>query len=47
MKVEQEFYDEDQARLQGEVDKFDRAIKRGELDAKPGDKRYNGGIKIS
>jgi hypothetical protein len=47
MKIEEEFYAEDQAKLQGDVDKFERAIRRGELDAKPGDKRYNGGIKIS
>ena len=47
MKLEQEFYDEDQKALQASVDVFDKAIKSGTLDQKPGENRYNAGIKIT
>lgn len=47
MKLENEFYEEDQKINLKIADEFDNAIRRGELDNKPGDKRYNGGIKIS
>ena len=46
MKIEMSYYDEDQAKIQSEVDQFDRAIKRGTLDEKAGDHRYND-IKIT
>ncbi len=46
MKIEREFYDEDQQTIQSEVDQFDRAIKRGTLEEVSGDKRYSD-IKIT
>lgn len=46
MKIEQRFYEEDQAALKRENDKFDTAIRRGELEKAAGDKRYHN-IKIS
>lgn len=47
MKIENAFYDEDQKDVQAIADKFELAIRRGELDSRPGDKRYNAGIKIT
>lgn len=47
MKLEQAFYEEDRAVSQKEVDKFDTAIKSGSVEARPGDNRYNAGIKIT
>jgi hypothetical protein len=47
MKQQLDFYEEDQKTLQSQVDVFDKAMKRGELDMKPGEKRYNAGIQIS
>jgi hypothetical protein len=41
MKIENEFYAEDQQTIQSEVDRFDAAIKRGTIDEKAGDRRYN------
>ena len=41
MKIENEFYNEDQQMIQSEVDRFDSAIKRGTLDEKAGDNRYS------
>ena len=46
MKIETAFYIEDQATIQGEVDQFDRAIKRGSLEEVSGDNRYSN-IKIT
>lgn len=46
MKIEREFYDEDQQTIQSEVDQFDRAIKRGTLEEVSGDRRYSD-IKIT
>jgi hypothetical protein len=46
MKIEQSFYEEDQAVIQREVDKFDSAIRRGTLEQQAGDNRYND-IKIT
>ena len=47
MKIELRYYDEDQKALTGVADEFERAIRRGKLDEKPGEHRYDGGIKIS
>ena len=47
MKLEQAFYEEDRQIIQKEVDKFDTAIKSGSIEARPGDNRYNAGIKIT
>ncbi len=41
MKIEQEFWDEDQAALQRIQDQFDHDIQRGSLEAVPGDNRYS------
>jgi len=41
MKIEMEFYHEDQQLIQSEVDRFDSAIKRGTLEEKAGDNRYS------
>jgi len=41
MKIEMEFYIEDQKLIQSEVDRFDSAIKRGTLEEKAGDNRYS------
>lgn len=41
MKIEMDFYNEDQATIQREVDRFDTAIKRGTIDEKSGDNRYH------
>jgi hypothetical protein len=41
MKIEMDFYHEDQATIQREVDRFDTAIKRGTIDEKSGDNRYH------
>jgi hypothetical protein len=41
MKIEQEFYDEDQELIQREVAKFDSAIKRGTLEQQAGEPRYS------
>ena len=35
MKIRQEWYDEDQARLQGTVNEFERAIKKGSFKENP------------
>ena len=47
MMIDLELYEEDQKLLQTQVDRFDSAIRRGDLDAKPGENRYNAGIRIS
>lgn len=47
MKLEDEFYEEDQKALTSVADEFDRAIRRGEIDKRPGDNRYSRDIKIS
>lgn len=47
MKIELQYYEEDQKVIQSQVDQFDRAIKAGKLEEKAGDNRYNAGIKIS
>ena len=47
MKIRQDWYDEDQRALQSQVDKFDRAIRRGDLEKAPNDNRYNAGISIT
>lgn len=47
MKIETAFYNEDRETIQREVDRFDTAIRNGSLEARPGDQRYNKGIKIS
>ena len=49
MKIKREFYEEDQAEKQAQVDETDRAIREGSLEAKPDDKRYipKEGIHIS
>lgn len=47
MKIEDEFYAEDQKLNTKIADEFEQAIRRGKLDEKAGDHRYNGGIKIS
>jgi hypothetical protein len=41
MKIEMEFYLEDQKLIQSEVDRFDSAIKRGTLEEKAGENRYS------
>ncbi len=41
MKIENEFYAEDQQLIQSEVDRFDSAIKRGTLEEKAGENRYS------
>lgn len=41
MKIEEAFYREDQASIQSTVDQFDSAIRRGAIDEKAGDNRYN------
>jgi hypothetical protein len=46
MKIEVAFYEEDQETIQSEVKRFDSAIKRGTLDEKSGENRYNS-IKIT
>ena len=48
MKIPKEFYDEDQAAKQREIDKVDAQINRGKFTEKPGDNRYSpgGGIQI-
>ena len=47
MRIPQEWYDEDQALKQQEVDRVDEAIMAGTLESKAGDNRYiPDGIKI-
>lgn len=42
MKIELEFYHEDQEKIQSQVDQFDKAIRRGELEsAGKADNRYH------
>ena len=48
MRIPQKIYDEDQAEKQKVVDRVDEQILRGNLEAKPGDKRYSpAGISIT
>jgi len=48
MRIPKEFYEEDQAAKQKEIDKVDQQINRGKFTEKAGDNRYSpgGGIKI-
>jgi len=48
MRIPEEFYREDQAAKQSEIDKIDEQINRGKFTEKPGDNRYSpgGGIQI-
>ncbi len=48
MQIPKELYEEDQKAKQKEVDKVDQEIRRGQLEAKAGDKRYipSSGINI-
>lgn len=41
MKIEMRYYLEDQKTIQDEVDKFDKAIKRGTLEERGNERRYN------
>jgi hypothetical protein len=49
MEIPEEWFQEDMAVQQRDVDEKESAIKRGELEAKPGDNRYvpSQGIKIT
>lgn len=47
MKIDLDWYEEDQKVLHRQADAFDEAIKRGKLDEKPGDNRYDAGISVS
>lgn len=47
MKIELEYYLADQKLIQDENERFDNAIRRGEVAPTVGDHRYDGGIKIS
>lgn len=49
MKIPQEYYEEDQAHLQSQLDEIDNRIKGGQIDRQAGDNRYvpEGGIKIN
>jgi len=48
MKIPKEFYEEDQALKQKEVDKVDEAIMKGSFEQKPGEVRYSpAGIRIT
>ncbi len=48
MKIPKEFFEEDQAIKQKEVDKVDEQILKGSLEQKPGDHRYSpDGIRIT
>ena len=40
MRIKKEWYDEDQAKKQAELDKVDEAINAGTLESKAGDRRY-------
>jgi len=48
MRIPKQFFDEDQAVKQKEIDKVDQQINRGKLTEKAGDNRYSpgGGIQI-
>jgi hypothetical protein len=40
MEIPQEWYDDDMARQQAEIDKTEEAMRRGKLEEKPGENRY-------
>lgn len=48
MKIDQEWYEEDQAFIQSQLDSLDDAMRQGRFEEKPGDRRYvpSGGISI-
>lgn len=40
MEIPQEWYEDDMARQQSEIDKTEEAMRRGKLEEKPGENRY-------
>jgi hypothetical protein len=40
MKIDQEWYEEDQQIIQNQLDDIDAAMKQGRFEEKPGDRRY-------